>query len=46
MEGETVSGLSATTVIKRSDFNFGPKYPTAMVGDEVKITIDLEMQEK
>lgn len=46
MEGETVSGLSATTVIKRSDFNFGPKYPEAMVGDEVKITIDLEMQKK
>jgi polyisoprenoid-binding protein YceI len=45
MEGEMV-GLSATTVIKRSDFNFGAKYPDAMVGDDVKITIDLEMQKK
>src|SRR3984885_1156058 len=26
MEGETVTGLSATTTIKRSDFNFGAKY--------------------
>ena len=46
MEGATVSGLSATTVIKRSDFSFGAKYPESMVGDEVKITIDLEMQKK
>ena len=45
-EGGLVSGLSATTTIKRADFNFGTKYPNAMVSDEVKITIDLEMGQK
>lgn len=46
MEGGLVSGLEATTTIKRTDFNFGSKYPNAMVSDEVKITIDLEMGQK
>jgi len=46
MEGGLVSGLEATTTIKRTDFNFGSKYPNAMVSDEVKITIDLEMEQK
>ena len=45
-EGGLVSALSATTTIKRADFNFGTKYPNAMVSDEVKITIDLEMGQK
>ncbi len=42
MGGKTVIGLSATGLIKRSDFNFAPKYPAAMLGDEVRITIDVE----
>ena len=42
MGGKTVIGLSATGTVKRSDFNFAPKYPAAMLGDEVKITIDVE----
>ena len=42
MGGKTVIGLSATGKIKRSDFNFAPKYPAAMLGDEVQITIDVE----
>jgi len=42
MNGKTVIGLSATTTIKRSDFNFAPKTPTMVVGDEVGITIDAE----
>jgi polyisoprenoid-binding protein YceI len=46
MEGGLVSGLEATTTISRTDFNFGSKYPNAMVSDEVKITIDLEMAQK
>jgi polyisoprenoid-binding protein YceI len=45
MEGETVTGLSATTTIKRSDFNFGAKYPITLVSDEIKITIDLELHQ-
>ena len=46
MQGETVSGLSATTSIKRADFNFGSKYPDGVLSDEIKITIDLEMDQK
>ena len=46
MEGDTVTGLSATTTIKRSDFNFGAKYPSSLLSDEVKITIDLELSQK
>ena len=46
MEGETVTGLSATTTIKRSDFNFGTKYPDRVVSDEIKIMIDLELNQK
>jgi len=42
MGGKTVIGLSATGKIKRSDFNFAPKYPGAMLGNEVQITIDVE----
>lgn len=46
MEGETVTGLSATTTIRRSDFSFGAKYPNSVVSDEIKITIDLELSKK
>lgn len=46
MEGNTVSGLSATTSIKRTDFNFGAKYPNSILSDEIKITIDVEMSQK
>jgi polyisoprenoid-binding protein YceI len=45
-QGGLVSALSATTTIKRADFNFGTKYPNTMVSDEIKITIDLEMGQK
>ena len=45
MEGETVTGLSATTTIKRSDFSFGTKYSNSIFSDEIKITIDLELHQ-
>lgn len=35
-------GFSATTTINRSDFGIGSKVPVAIVGDEVKLTIDLD----
>ena len=35
-------GFSATTTISRTAFGFAPKYPAAVVGDEVKLTIDLD----
>jgi len=42
MKGGLVTGFSATGTLKRADFNFGSKFPEAIVGDEVKFTIDLE----
>jgi polyisoprenoid-binding protein YceI len=35
-------GFSATTTIHRLDFGIGPKFGVAMLGDDVKITIDLD----
>lgn len=46
MGGKLVSGFSATGMIKRSDFNFAPKYSAPMLGDEVKFTIDLEVSKQ
>ena len=43
MGGKTISGFSATGMVKRSDFSFGQKYLPPMLGDEVKLTIDIEM---
>ncbi len=40
--GKTVTGFSATGTLKRSDFNFGSKFPSAVLGDDVKFTIDVE----
>lgn len=45
-QGGLVSGFSASTTIRRSDFNFGTKFAPPMIGDEVKITIDVEMDKK
>lgn len=42
MGGKSVIGLSATTTVKRSDFDFAPKTPTMVLGDEVGVTIDVE----
>jgi len=42
MGGKMVIGLSASGMVKRSDFNFAPKMPSMALGDEVKITIDVE----
>ena len=46
MKGGLISGFSASTTIKRADFNFGPKFAPPMLGDEVKITIDVEMDKQ
>jgi polyisoprenoid-binding protein YceI len=48
--GNTKSGLSATTTIKRQEFNVKwnktLQNNAAVVGDEVKITLDIELQQK
>ena len=42
MGGKLASGFSATGKLKRSDFNFGPKFTEPALGDEVQFTIDVE----
>jgi polyisoprenoid-binding protein YceI len=37
------SGFSATTTIDRTAFGIGPKFPSAMVGNEVTLNIELEV---
>ena len=39
------AGASATTTINRRDFGI-EKYPAAMIGDDVKITLDMEFTKK
>ncbi len=43
MDKKPHSGFSASTTIHRLDFGIGPNTPTSIVGDEVKITIDLDI---
>ena len=46
MNGGLVSGFSATGSLSRKDFNFGSKYGAPALGDEVKFTIDIEMDKQ
>jgi len=39
---KSTSGFQLTGVIKRSDFNIGPKFPALVLSDEVKIKADGE----
>ena len=43
MDKKPHSGFSATTTISRTAFGIATKFPTAVVGDEVKLTIDLDL---
>lgn len=43
MDHKPHSGFSATTTISRTAFDIGTKYPPAIVGDDVKLTIELEV---
>jgi polyisoprenoid-binding protein YceI len=36
-------GITATTTISRTAFGIGPNFPAAMVGEDVKLTIELEI---
>jgi len=46
MQGKTVSGFSASGTIKRSDYGFGPKFPPLLIGDDVKFTVDVEIDKQ
>ncbi|MGC1462577.1 MAG: YceI family protein [Terracidiphilus sp.] len=43
MDKKQHAGFSATTTISRSDFGIGAKFPGSMVGDEIKLSIDLDV---
>jgi len=43
MDHKQHAGFSATATISRSAFGLGSKFPAAMVGDEVKLTIELDV---
>ena len=43
MDHKPHSGFSASTTISRSAFGIAAKYPAAVVGDDVKLTIDLDV---
>jgi polyisoprenoid-binding protein YceI len=43
MDKKQHAGFSATTTISRTAFGIGAKFPAAMVGDDVKLTIDLDV---
>jgi polyisoprenoid-binding protein YceI len=43
MDHKPHSGFSATTTLKRTDFGIGPKYPAAVVGDDIALVIELEV---
>jgi polyisoprenoid-binding protein YceI len=45
-DGKVRSGFSATGTLKRSDFNFGPKFGAPVLGDDVKFTIDVEIDKQ
>ncbi len=44
--GKTISGFSASGVIHRTDFKFGPKFAAPILGDDVKFTVDIEMDKQ
>ena len=46
MSGKTISGFSATGLIRRSDFTFGASKFNTVIGDDVKFTIDVEIEKQ
>jgi polyisoprenoid-binding protein YceI len=43
MDKKPHAGFSASTTISRSAFGIGPNFPAAAVGDEVQLTLDLDV---
>jgi polyisoprenoid-binding protein YceI len=42
MDKKQHAGFTASTSLKRSDFGIGGKFPAAMVGEDVKLNIELD----
>lgn len=45
-ENKIISGITVTGNILRSDFNFGSKFPVAVLGDRVSIKVNAEMKQQ
>ena len=43
MDHKPHEGFSASTTINRSAFGIGPSFPAAAVGDEIQLTLDLDV---
>ncbi len=43
MDHKPHSGFSATTTVNRTDFGIGTNFPAAVVGEQVKLAIDLDV---
>jgi len=43
MDHKLHSGFEATTTISRTAFDIGSKFPSILVSDEIKLTIELEI---
>jgi polyisoprenoid-binding protein YceI len=43
MDQKPHAGFSASTTISRTAFDLGTKYPATMIGDDVQLTIDLDV---
>lgn len=42
MDHKLHRGFTATTILSRKAFGIGPKFPAAIVGEDVKLTIEIE----
>ena len=42
MDHKLHRGFTATTIINRTTYGIGPKFPAAIVGEDVKLIIELE----
>jgi polyisoprenoid-binding protein YceI len=43
MDKKPHPGFSASTIVSRTAFGLGTKYPSSMLGDDVKLNIDLDV---
>jgi polyisoprenoid-binding protein YceI len=43
MDRKPHSGFSATTTLSRTAYGIGTSFPAVLVGDEVKLTIEMEI---
>lgn len=46
MDHKPHTGYSATATINRKDFGIGVKYPDSIVGEQIKLSIDLEVAQQ